>query len=148
MRKWTIALNALVVLLFLAPVAGPAQESTCRVCNMKITEKYKKFSVVMPKVSGMESSAFDDIGCAIAFRNKECATRQSTFDSNAFTYDYGTGEQIAMEKAFFVAGAGAWTPMGYDIVAFKDKEKAEKFVAEKGKGQVLKLYQLVDLDIK
>jgi copper chaperone NosL len=124
------------------------EEPRCAVCDMRILEKNRNFSVVMPKVPGMDPSAFDDAGCAVIWRNKECASRQSTFDSNAYTFDYETGGQVPVDKAFFVAEAGVWTPMGYEIIAFKEKAKAEAFIAGKGKGQLLKWYQVVDLPIK
>lgn len=115
---------------------------------MKFTDAGKKFSVIMPRVPGMEGSSFDDIGCAVVWRNGECASRQSTFDSNAFTFDYLTGEQIALENAFFAVETGVKTPMGYDIVAFKDKPAAEKQVKSSGKGRIYKLFELVDLPLK
>lgn len=138
----------IVVLVFATSVIAAEESSTCRKCSKKIIEAEKKFSVVMPKVPGMEGSSFDDIGCAITWRNGECANRQSNFDSNALTFDFGTGEQVAMEKAFYAVGAGVRTPMGFDIVAFKEKAAAEKLVAASGKGRVIKLFELVDLPLK
>lgn len=123
-------------------------EAACAVCTMKIEEKARNFSVVMPKTSSMEASDFDDVGCAVVYRNKECASRQSTFDSNAYAHDYESGAQIPLEKAFFVVKSGVQTPMGYAIIAFKSKEQAGKFAAEHGNASVLKWYQVVDLDIK
>lgn len=138
----------ITVLVFAASVIAAEESATCRKCTMKLNEAGKKFAVIMPKIPGMESSSFDDIGCAIAWRNGECATRQSNFDSHALTHDYVTGEQIAMEKSFYAVGAGVKTPKGYDIAAFREKAAAEKLVAERGKGQVLKLFELVDLPLK
>jgi len=117
----------------------------CSECNMKISEANKKFSVVLPNVSGMGPSFYDDVGCAVLSRNKECATRQMTFDSNAIAYDYLTVEAVPVEKAFFAFKSDAWTPMGYGIVAFKDKAQAETFAAEHGKGKVVRWFELVDM---
>jgi hypothetical protein len=97
---------------------------------------------------GLEASVFDDIGCALLWRDGECAMRTSAFDSNARVYDYGSREPVIIEQAFFVHDAGLQTPMGYDIAAFKKKEDAEKLVKEKGKGSVLTFSQLCSLKLK
>jgi len=125
-----------------------AGETSCTKCSMKFNEAGKKFSVIMPKVPSMEGSSFDDIGCAVVWRNGECAIRQTTFDSNAFTFDYLSGEQVALENAFFVVETGVKTPMSYDIIAFKDKPAAEKQVKTSCKGKIYKLFELVDLPLK
>jgi copper chaperone NosL len=121
--------------------------SVCSVCNMKVNEAEKKFSVVLPNVSGMGPSAYDDIGCAVMSRNNECATRQMTFDNNAIVYDFVTAEQVPAEKAFFAFKTSFRTPMGYGIVAFKDKDQAEKFAAEHGKAKVVRWFELVDMKL-
>ncbi len=139
------------VLIFAMVAAGRADDqrkpSVCSECNMKISEAGKKFSVVLPNVSGMGPSSYDDIGCAVISRNAECATRQMTFDSNAIVYDYLTVEEVLAEKAFFAFKSGAWTPMGYGIVAFKNKVQAEKFAAEHGKVKVVRWFELVDMKL-
>jgi len=119
----------------------------CSVCNMKISEAGKKFSVVLPNVSGMGPASFCDIGCALISRNGECATRQMTFDSNAIVYDLMTGEAVPAEKAFFSYKSSFRTPMGYGIVAFRDKIQAEKFAAEHGKVKIVRWFELVDLKL-
>jgi nitrous oxide reductase accessory protein NosL len=70
------------------------------------------------------------------------------FDSNAVTYDHSTGEQVPVEKAYFVLRTDVKTPRGYGIVAFKDKAQAEAFSAAHGKGKVVKWYQIVDETLK
>jgi nitrous oxide reductase accessory protein NosL len=125
--------------------AAKAQKTpSCAVCNMKVTESSKTFTAYLPKVSGMGPSHFCDIGCAIQSRNNECATRQMTFDSNAIVYDFHTGEAVPAEKAFFAFKSTFRTPMGYGIVAFKDKTEAEKFALEHGKVKVIRWFELVD----
>ena len=121
--------------------------SVCSECNMNITEKNMKFSVTLPNVKGMGPSSYDDVGCAVISRNKECATRQMTFDGNAVVHDYVTGEEVPAEKAFFAFKSNAWTPMGYGIVAFKDKAEAEKFAAEHGKVKVVRWFELVEMTL-
>lgn len=142
----------LFIVLIFAMVAAvraddPKKPDLCGECNMKITEKNKKFSVMLPNVSGMGPSSYDDVGCAVFSRNKECATRQMTFDSNAIVHDFVSGEEVHAEKAFFAFKSGAWTPMGYGIVAFKDKVEAEKFAAEHGKVKVVRWFELVEMKL-
>lgn len=143
-------LLSLVLICALAP-AGRADEqkkqAVCSVCNMKVSQEGKNFSVVLPNVSGMGPSSFCDIGCAVRSRNDECATRQMTFDSNAIVYDLATGEAVPAEKAFFAFKSSFRTPMGYGIVAFKDKVQAEKFAAEHGKVNVVRWFELVDMKL-
>jgi copper chaperone NosL len=139
------------VLIVAIAAAGSAESQkkapVCSVCNMVVDEAVKKFSVVLPNVSGMGPSSYDDIGCAISSRNNECATRQMTFDSNAIVYDFVTGDAVPAEKAFFAFKSSFRTPMGYGIVAFRDKVQAEKFAAEYGKVKVVRWFELVDMKL-
>ena len=140
-----------LVLIFMMAAAGRAddrkKQPVCSVCNMKISEADKKFSVVLPNAEGMGPAAYDDIGCAVMSRNGECATRQMTFDSNAVVYDFVTGEAVPAEKAFFAFKSSFRTPMGYGIVAFKDKVQAERFAAEHGRVKVMRWFELVDVKL-
>lgn len=140
-----------VVLIFAMAAAGLADDqkapNICSVCNMKIDETGKKFSAVLPNAEGMGPSAYDDIGCAVRSRNGECATRQTIFDSIAIVYDFVTGDAVPAEKAFFAFKTSFRTPMGYGIVAFRDKAQAEKFAAEHGKAKVVRWFELVDMKL-
>ncbi|HAR44612.1 MAG TPA: hypothetical protein DCS05_00150 [Nitrospiraceae bacterium] len=57
----------LPVMALAAVVAAVTKEMTvpsmCKVCDMKIAEKDRRFSAVV--MEGMERSAFDDISCAM-----------------------------------------------------------------------------------
>ena len=139
-----LIISVLVLATLTAHAAGPKKAAVCSQCNMLINEAHMKFSAFLPNVSGMGPSSYNDIGCAVASRNRECATRQMTFDSNAVVYDYVTEEEVLAEKAFFVLKTDVRTPAGYGIVAFKDKAQAEKFAAEHGKGKVVRWFELVD----
>jgi len=139
-----LIISVLVLATLTAHAAGPKKAAVCSQCNMLINEAHMKFSAFLPNVSGMGPSSYNDIGCAVASRNSECATRQMTFDSNAVVYDYVTEEEVLAEKAFFVLKTDVRTPAGYGIVAFKDKAQAEKFAAEHGKGKVVRWFELVD----
>jgi copper chaperone NosL len=149
LRKYPLVLIIPIFLLVTLTVYAAEQKkaAVCSYCNMMISEAGEKFSVALPNVSGMGPSSYDDIGCAIISRNNECATRQMTFDSNATVYDFATGEAVPAEKAFFAFKSSFRTPMGYGIVAFKDKVQAEKFAAEHGKVKVVRWFELVDMKL-
>lgn len=120
--------------------------TVCKRCSMHLDAADKKFSVTIAE--GIEASAFDDIGCALLWRDGECAMRMSAFDSNARVYDYGNAEPVVIEQAYFVHGAGLKTPMGYDIAAFKKKEDAKKLKKEKGRGEVMTFSQVCSLKLE
>lgn len=151
MKKALIWFAAVLPVMALAAVGAAVTKdkpvpTMCKLCDMKIAEKDRKFSAVV--MEGMERSAFDDIKCAVTWRNGECAMRQAAFDVNAYVYDYGTGEQVSVEKAFYVADAGVATPMESGIVAFKDAEAAEKFIAQQKKGRVLTYHKIYTMTFK
>jgi hypothetical protein len=140
----TLPFAALVLHVLAVPV--PAQE--CRSISATLAYQAKKFAVVVPKTPGMEAQAYDDIGCGVASRNNECATRQGIFDSNAVVFDYLTEEQVPAETAYFVLGTDIRTPQGYGIVAFRDREQAGQFSAGHGGGKVVRWFELVDEKLK
>jgi len=143
----SIALCTLILAVAGLCAPGPLRAEGCSP-SAKITDAVKKFSVVVPKAAGLGEQSFDDIGCAVASRNEECATRQGMFDGGALTYDYATGEELAVDKAYFVIKTDVATPKGYGVVAFKDRPAAEKFSHEHGKGKVVKWFELVDEKLK
>lgn len=118
----------------------------CTQCNMAISDKNIKFSVADTK--SLQKVMFDDIGCALLWRDQQCATMQDSFDSNAVTYDYYTAEAIKMSDAFFVIDSGVNTPMGYGILAFKSKDEAERFLKESRKGKILNYQELLTIKLK
>jgi hypothetical protein len=140
----------MAVMMIIGVAAAPAVDkqlpSVCRLCNMHLDPADRRFSVTVAE--GMEASAFDDIGCALLWRDGEGAMRTSSFDANARVYDFRTGEPIMIEQAFFVHRAGLRTPMGYDIAAFKKRDDAESLVQEKGQRAVLTFNQLCSLKLK
>ena len=145
-----IAAVAVLASLLSLPAAAQDQKTSaaCSQCKNTINAAAKKFSVVMPKVPPMSSSAYDDIGCAVIARNNECATRQMTFDGNAIAHDYLTSVEVPVEAAYFVLKTDVSSPRGYGIVAFRNKGEAEKFSAEHGKGKVIRWFELVDENLK
>jgi hypothetical protein len=148
MQKPGLALLTLF-LLFLAAggaVAGEQKLPTCDSVGIKqVPGEFRQFSLVIP--AGIEPSAFYDIGCAVKFRDKECASRQDAIDNNALVHDYLSGEQVKARDAFFAVGTGIRTPLGHGVVAFKEKTAAEQFAREH-KGKVMKWHEVVNLVFK
>jgi copper chaperone NosL len=146
LRKSSLLL--IIPILLLATLTAYAAElkkaAVCAQCNMKVADNEKKVSAYLPNIKGMGPSHYCDIGCAVQSRNNECATRQMVFDGNAVVYDLFTGEAVPAEKAFFAFKSSFRTPMGYGIVAFKDKAEAEKFALGHGKVRVIRWFELVD----
>jgi hypothetical protein len=146
LSKAFILLTALVVLAAGLGAAEKQLPSSCKRCNMRCDAADRKFLVTVAE--GMEASVFDDIGCALEWREGECAMRTSAFDGNARVHDFRTGEPVLIEQSFFVHAAGLTTPMGYDIAAFKNKEDGETLVRENGRGTVLTFNQLCSVKLK
>src|SRR3989339_886962 len=137
------------ILLFTLPVPAQAEDGVCPSSFAKITEDNKRFSVLVPKSSGLgNKQVYDDIGCSVLARNEECASRQNMFDGAALAYDHSTGAEVPVEKMYFVLKTDVRTPRGFGIVAFSSKEEAEEFSASHGKGKVVKWYELVDESLK
>ena len=138
--------HKIFLLSLFALLLGLASQGMADDCagSGKIGEGEKKFSVLLAKAAGMAAQSFNDIGCAVISRNSECATRQNAFDDGAKTYDYRSGEELPVDKAYFLMQSGEKTPRGFGIVAFKDKAEAEKFAAARGKGKVVKWFELVE----
>jgi hypothetical protein len=78
---------------------------------------------------------FSGISCAIKHRNKVlCAMEMVSFDATAKVFDYYSGEELAIAKAYF------WLDEKNNqipIVAFSSQENAEKYKAESGNGVIL-----------
>ena len=148
----TIRSPIILPFLLLSILAGPsaaADDKACPSTSVQIAKENRRFSVLVPKSSGLGGDqAYDDIGCAVLARNEECAMRQSMFDGAALAYDHSTGAEFPAEKMYFVLKTDVKTPRGYGIVAFKDKAEAEKFGAAHGKGKVIKWFELVDEKLK
>ncbi len=144
----TGVLTVILVIATAIAVAAAGKElpTSCKRCNMHLDPAHNRFSVTVAE--GIEASVFDDIGCALLWRDGECAMRTSAFDSNARVYDFETGEATVIEQAFFVHAGGLRTPMGYDIAAFKKREDAERLVRKNKQGSLLTFSQLCSLKLK
>lgn len=142
----------LIIFIFLFTFSVLAEEvkkglvPLCTSCNMPILDKNIKFSV--SDTESLQKVMFDDIGCALIWRDQQCATMQDSFDSNATTYDYYTSEPVRLSDAFYVIQSGVNTPMGYSIIAFKNRNRAEGFLKESKKGRILSYQELLQIKLK
>ena len=100
------------------PVAIAA-EDICGYCRMAISEK--QYAAEFVDRDG-QAFKFDDIGCMI----EHLKTRKNRADIAAyFVADFESRSWLKAEDAALVRSKELKTPMGFGIVAFKDREKAD-----------------------
>ena len=89
---------------------------------------------------------FSGISCAIQHRNRElCAMEMVSFDTTAMVFDFYSGEEIEIGKAYFwLDQKNSVSP----ILAFGSKESAEKYSATTGRGIILNYTGLTDRELK
>lgn len=145
--KKTVVISVLIfsVIVAAALAADLVVPQSCTYCRMKVAEP--KFSVSNRAM--FVPAHFCDIGCAINYRNQACCgAEQGAFDMYGEAQDYISGEPVNIDKAFYVLGSGVETPMGYDIIAFTERDEAERFVADAGKGKVTSYSEIKELEFK
>ncbi len=121
---------------------GEDNTSRCEKLDQQVTGQALKYSMIAD-VNGFV--AYDDIGCSIEWRNKElCATELASFDITARVFDFSTGRELEMAKAFYVVNEFA--PAGSKVIAFGVKQDAEKYVAEHSTGKVVDFTALTELE--
>ena len=116
--------------------------SRCEKFDQRVTGQALKYSMIAD-VNGFV--AYDNIGCAIEWRNRElCAMELTAFDITAKVFDFLTGNELEMAKAYYVISASA--PASSKVFAFGDKQGAEKYVAEQGSMKVIDYTALTELE--
>jgi len=138
----TLALLALSV-----PGLNPAiAENDAPVCirlDMKASGEMQKYSV---HGDANGPIFFSGIRCGIKHRNKElCAMEMVSFDNTAKVYDYYTGEELEIGKAYFCLEENNTDA---PIVAFNSKESAEKYAANTEGGVILDYTGLTGRELK
>lgn len=143
------ALSALLVaaLLATAPVASGAdpEKGEFRTCSreMKITDV--RFS---SRADMGLTVVFDDIGCAVIWRNMQCAMDQTLFDDKATARDFDDLSTIRMSEAYYVLDDNLMTPIKFGIAAFRNIKAARKYMVDNGSGKLLGYRDLIKLDLK
>ena len=145
MRKVVIFLPAFILSLYLCLGSAAYGIDTTRQCDKlerQVTGPAMKYSM-MADVNGFV--AYDDIGCSIEWRNRElCAMELSAFDITAKVFDFLTGHELEMAKAYYVISESA--PAGSKVIAFGVKQDAEKYVAEHANVKVVDFTVLTELE--
>ncbi len=106
----------------------------CDQCRMIISEA--RFAAAYVTREG-ETRRFDDVGGMLLFHN-ERQEEVAVF----WVHDYETEEWLKADQAFFVMSDALTTPMGFGIVAFADKARAEELAAQT-QGMVMTFEELV-----
>ncbi len=119
---------AVLIVLVLAiscgdkPESGPVKiyygEDICERCKMIISEK--NFAAQY-KLSNGETVKFDDLGCMIQYTHDT----EKTPISEVYVVDYSSEGWIDGRKAYYIWTENINTPMGYGLLAFKERLKAE-----------------------
>ncbi len=142
------ATGSVIVFFALLLTATFVYAGECRnVSANDIPDAKKKYSLFNDEVS--KPYAFDDIGCALLWRQKQCISIQMTFDGTARVHDFISAKPIYAKDAFFLKSKGVSTPGGYGIIAFEKREEAEKHLKKLGtEGKVLSFDELLQEELK
>ncbi|MGG3872336.1 nitrous oxide reductase accessory protein NosL [Brevibacillus laterosporus] len=117
------------------PVAINESVDKCDICNMQIADDHNATEIILKDGKALK---FDDIGDLFAWIKKNGTEKIDV----KFVRDYHTKEWMNLNDATFAYDKEFKTPMAYGVYSFKDKQSAEAFVKEQGKGQILTAEQL------
>lgn len=138
-------------LLFLMCLTDPAIASgegtdgkDCLTSPGELSPEIVKFSFVNKSLTPVV--AFIDIGCALKWRERLCATDTITFDYFSKVYDFYTSEEVSADKAFYVVESGTETPFHSDIVSFRNRTSAEKLLTEKRAGKIFSYDEIKEME--
>jgi copper chaperone NosL len=98
-------------------------EDTCDRCSMIINEARYAASFV---TGTGDVYRFEEIGEMLAY-----VAEQPRNVTVFWVHDYDTEKWLKAREAFFVAGTGLRTPMGFGIVAVGEQVRAESLAVEK-----------------
>ena len=142
-----LAMCLIVCISSLIISSSGAFAGECQQVTGEIPKNLLKYSLTNNEVS--KPYAFDDIGCALKWRQKQCISIQMTFDGTAKVYDHNTLKPLHARDAFFVMSDMVQSPAGYGIVAFEKREDAEKYLATLGgKGKVMSYDELLQVELR
>lgn len=104
------------------PVAINEKTDKCATCNMQVLDDQFATEIIL---ENGKSLVFDDIGCMYKWV-KDNADKKV---AEEFVRDYNTQAWVRKKDATYVYDLSTQTPMSYNIISFKNKADAEKFVA-------------------
>ena len=97
----------------------------CVQCGMIVSEP--RFAAAYRLPDGTER-VFDDLGGLLVYGHEH----GELDEAEVWVHDVETEAWVRAPGAWFVATAARPTPMGYGILAFSDRERAERFAAQVG----------------
>ena len=103
------------------PPVMTIDRSACTRCGMLISEPAHAAAIRLPDGS---DHLFDDIGCLVAHAQQHPAD-----GVQYWFHDAADGQWIAGTQPVFVTSASLRTPMGGGIVAYRDRDAAERLAA-------------------
>ncbi len=112
-------------------------EDVCERCSMIINEA--RYAAAYVTEDG-QAHRFDDIGGMLA-HNAEMADDVIVF----WVHDFESEEWLKAEDAHYVMGDHI-TPMGFGIVAFAQRDRADAWVAEQS-GMIMTFEELLNSDL-
>lgn len=104
-----------------SPPEMTIDRSACTQCGMLISEPKHAAAI---RLSNGSDLLFDDIGCLVTHEQK-----QPSDLVQYWFHDATEGQWIAEGAPVFVKASSLRTPMGGGIVAFRDRDAAERFAA-------------------
>ncbi|MGW8317946.1 MAG: nitrous oxide reductase accessory protein NosL [Candidatus Promineifilaceae bacterium] len=113
-------------------------EDTCDRCQMIINEA--RYASAYVTADG-QTRRFDDIGGMVAFSD-ETGENVSAY----WVHDYDSESWLKADQSLFVMSVQEPTPMGFGIVAFSSRERAESWASEHS-GMVMTFAELIDQDL-
>ncbi len=119
-----------IVLCFTSVVFAADKIVKCKTCKKEIGAELTRNSVVQRDVS--KPVTFNDIGCALIYREKQCSSRQNVFDTATRVFDFNDGQEVEITIASYVRSEVVKSPEGHNFVAFKDEVSAKAFLQENG----------------
>lgn len=117
----------------------PKEDTMCEMCNMKVymkDEEMGEFSTQAIKEDGTVTF-YDDIGCLV---NAEVANNEK---NEKFVRDFNTKDWVKVDDATIVK-TDLKSPMNWGYVYFKDKDDADKYIADNPTAHVEKLQKIKD----
>ena len=142
-------LLTLAALVFVLAACGKGQteieppeirygETECLECRMIISDpRFAAGYTHAVNENRYESMPFDDIGDMLTY-----AAKHPEHDITAhWVHDYETEEWLKAETAIYIEDDNLHTPMGFGIIAFDSRERAESWSAERG-GMLMTFSQL------
>ena len=106
---------------------------------------------------GVAAAVFKD-GHVVGFEGARCLFIYNTVPKSfgidvanivkRYVTDFETKKMIDVDQAFFVLGSSIKGPMGYDLVGFSSKDKAEDFKARYNGKRIVQLHSVGRKDVE